>query len=291
MPHITLLIADRGEIACHIIRSAKALGLRCVAVHFEADASTRHVRLADEAIAIGTSLVTQSYLDIAQLVNAAKETGATLVYPGYGFLPASYKFARICSTVCITFVRSSSEAMESMGDKETARRAARDVVVLVLPGSTKLDVADVDRLVVEAGKIGFPLLVKGGAGGGGIDTRIVEKPANLGPAALATSVMVANAFGDGAIYPERYIRYARHIEVQLFGLVWNTPLPFPTVTAPCNATVGKCWRRLPHPMFLKPPAQAWYGPRSGWLAHASTKAPARSSSFSMTTTGTSTSSK
>ncbi len=215
--HTTLLVANRGEIACRIMRSARQLGLRCVAVHSEADSGARHVRLADEAISIGASPATQSYLDIAKLVDAARRTGATLIHPGYGFLSESSSFAAACADAGIVFVGPSPRAMDLMGDKEMARQVARDAGVPVLPGTGKLDPGDGDSLMTHAAKIGFPLLIKAAAGGGGIGIRRVDRAADLLSAATATSSMASKAFGDGAIYLERFVQRARHIEVQLFG--------------------------------------------------------------------------
>lgn len=217
MKHTTLLVANRGEIACRIILSAKRLGLRCIAVYSEADGSARHVRLADAAIPIGPSPAAQSYLDIATLVDAARQSGATLVHPGYGFLSESSTFARACADSGIVFVGPSPHAMDLMADKEMARQVARDAGVPVLPGTGKLDPAAGDGLMAQARRIGFPLLVKAAAGGGGIGIKLVVKEEELLPAATATSSMASKAFGDGAIYLERYIQRARHVEVQLFG--------------------------------------------------------------------------
>ncbi|HVZ45781.1 MAG TPA: biotin carboxylase N-terminal domain-containing protein [Ramlibacter sp.] len=215
--HTTLLVANRGEIACRIMRTARALGLRCVAVHSEADAGARHVRLADEAVAIGPSPAAQSYLDIPKLVEAALRTGATLVHPGYGFLSESAAFAGACSDAGIVFVGPSPHALNLMGDKETARHVARSAGVPVLPGSGKLLASDEDALARHAAAVGFPLLVKASAGGGGIGIRRVESAAELLAAASSTSNLAAKSFGDGAIYLERCIQKARHVEVQVFG--------------------------------------------------------------------------
>ena len=213
----TLLVANRGEIACRVIRAAKKLSLRTVAVYSEADATLPHVAMADEAVLLGPARATDSYLRGDKLLDAARQTGATLVHPGYGFLSESMAFAQACESAGLTFVGPTAEVIHLMGDKDRARQAAARAGVPVLPGTGKLDPADADAIVAAGERTGFPLLVKAAAGGGGIGMRTVNALAELVAAVQATSSMAQKAFGDGSVYLERYVQRARHVEIQLFG--------------------------------------------------------------------------
>jgi len=220
-PFGRVLVANRGEIAVRIIRACHELGMEAVAVYSDADAEARHVRFADVAVRIGPPPPTESYLRIDAIVEAAKVTGAQAIHPGYGFLAERAAFARAVEAAGLVFVGPPSDAIDALGDKLNARRTARSVGVDAVPGT--LEPAPVDRpdqvasIVAEAERIGFPLLVKAVAGGGGRGMRRVTSVADL-PAALAGgSHEAASAFGDGSVYLEREIVPARHIEVQLLG--------------------------------------------------------------------------
>ena len=220
-PFHRVLIANRGEIAVRIIRACRELGMESVAIHSDADADALHVRLADVAVAIGPAAPSESYLRIDAVVAAALETGAEAIHPGYGFLAERAAFARAVEDAGLVFVGPSSVVIDALGDKLHARRVARDVGVAAVPGT--LDRAPIDRpdqvagVIAEAEAIGFPLLVKAAAGGGGRGMRRVESARDL-PAALASgSAEAASAFGDGSVYLEREILPARHVEVQLLG--------------------------------------------------------------------------
>jgi len=212
-----LLVANRGEIACRVIRAAKALGLSSVAVYSEADAASPHVALADEAVLIGPAPAQKSYLDGARIIAVAKETGATLIHPGYGFLAENAGFAEACAAAGISFVGPTPAQIRAMGDKECARRTAAAAGVPVLPGSDQVPANDEAALHLARG-IGYPLLIKAAAGGGGIGMRLVAAEADLLAALAATRNLAAKAFGNEAVYFERYVARARHIEVQVFGL-------------------------------------------------------------------------
>jgi 3-methylcrotonyl-CoA carboxylase alpha subunit len=213
----TLLVANRGEIACRVIRAAKKLSLRTIAVYSEADAQLPHVTLADEAILIGPARAADSYLQGEKLLNAARQTGASLLHPGYGFLSENSAFAKACECAGISFVGPTAEVISKMGDKDEARQAAARAGVPILPGTGKLDVADAAAIKAGGERTGFPLLVKAAAGGGGIGMRTVSDPDELAAAVQATSGMAQKAFGDGSVYLERYVGRARHVEIQLFG--------------------------------------------------------------------------
>jgi 3-methylcrotonyl-CoA carboxylase alpha subunit len=213
----TLLVANRGEIACRVIRAAKKLSLRTVAVYSEADAELPHVTLADEAILLGPARASDSYLQSEKLLNAARQTGASLLHPGYGFLSENAAFAGACETAGIRFVGPTADVIRMMGDKDEARQAAARAGVPILPGTGKLDVADAAAIATAGQRTGFPLLVKAAAGGGGIGMRTVANAEDLAAAVQATSGMALKAFGDGSVYLERYVQRARHVEIQLFG--------------------------------------------------------------------------
>ena len=220
-PFRRVLIANRGEIAVRLIRACRELRMDAVAVYSDADAEAAHVRLADQAIRIGPAAASESYLDIDAIVRAAVESGAEAVHPGYGFLAERAAFARAVEEAGLVFVGPPSAAIDALGDKLHARRTARAVGVDAVPGT--LEPAPVDRpdqvhrIVAEAEAIGFPLLVKAAAGGGGRGMRRVTSANELPAALVSGSHEAASAFGDGSVYLEREIQRARHIEVQLLG--------------------------------------------------------------------------
>jgi acetyl/propionyl-CoA carboxylase alpha subunit len=220
-PFERVLVANRGEIAVRIIRACRDLGVDTVAVYSDADVAAAHVRMADAAVRLGPASPTESYLRVDAVVEAALATGAQAIHPGYGFLAERATFARAVEAAGLVFIGPASATIEALGDKLHARRLARSVGVPVVPGTLEpadVDRADaVDRVVAAAEEIGFPLLVKAAAGGGGRGMRRVERAADL-PAALASgSAEALAAFGDGSVYLEREIRPARHVEVQLLA--------------------------------------------------------------------------
>jgi acetyl/propionyl-CoA carboxylase alpha subunit len=220
-PFARVLVANRGEIAVRIIRACRELGVEAVAVYSDADTRSQHVRLADAAYRIGPPPSTESYLRIDAIVEAALVSGAEAVHPGYGFLAERAAFAHAVEAAGLRFVGPSPESIEAIGDKLNARRLARTVGVPVVPGTLEpatLDgPADIEAVLAEAERIGFPLLVKAAAGGGGRGMRRVAAAADLPVALGLGSTEAASAFGDGSVYLEREIRPARHIEVQLLG--------------------------------------------------------------------------
>ena len=220
-PFRRVLVANRGEIAVRIIRACHELGMQAVAVYSDADADAAHVRLADDAVRLGPSAPTESYLRIDNVVEAALATGAEAVHPGYGFLAERASFARAVEDAGIVFVGPSPDTIDALGDKLNARRLAASADVPSVPGT--LDPAPVDRpdqiasIVATAEQIGFPLLVKAAAGGGGRGMRRVTRAAELPAALVSGSSEALSAFGDGSVYLEREILPARHIEVQLLA--------------------------------------------------------------------------
>jgi len=220
-PFGRVLIANRGEIAVRIIRACRELGIETVAVYSDADVHAAHVRMSDQAARLGPAPAAESYLRADAIIEAARQTGAEAIHPGYGFLAERASFARAVEDAGIVFVGPSSATIAALGDKVAARRAASAAGVEVVPGT--LEPAAVDRpdqlesILDEATRIGVPLRVKAAAGGGGRGMRRVETTEALPAALAAASAEAASAFGDGTVYLEREIRPARHIEVQLIG--------------------------------------------------------------------------
>lgn len=211
----TLLIANRGEIACRIIESAKKLGLRTVAVFSEADRGARHVRLADEAVLLGPAPAKESYLRVDALLAAAKSTGAGAIHPGYGFLSEDAAFAEAVEAAGLVFVGPTSEQLRIFGTKHTARDAARAAGVPMIAGSGLL--ADVAEAVEASAAIGFPLMLKATGGGGGIGMTVCRTEAELVESFPRVARLAGASFGTAGVFAERYVENARHIEVQVFG--------------------------------------------------------------------------
>ena len=212
-----VLIANRGEIAIRVQRSCRELGIETVAVYSEPDRSALHVRHADAAVCIGPGPATDSYLLIERIIDAARETGAEAIHPGYGFLSENPAFARACEQAGIVFIGPPPAAMQAMGDKVAARRLMEQVGVPVVPGAHDIDPADVEGAQRAAEGVGFPLLVKAASGGGGRGIRLVEGPDELEAAMRASGSEAEASFGDATIFLERYVEPARHIEVQIIA--------------------------------------------------------------------------
>jgi len=212
----TVLIANRGEIAVRVIRTLRRMGIRSVAVYSDADAGARHVREADTAVRLGPAPVLESYLSIAKVIEAAAATGAQAIHPGYGFLSENAGFAAACERAGVVFIGPPARAIEVMGDKISAKNTVTAFEVPVVPGIAKPGLSD-DDLVAAAGEIGYPVLIKPSAGGGGKGMHLVEEPAQL-RAALATARReAASAFGDDTLFLERFVLRPRHIEVQVLA--------------------------------------------------------------------------
>ncbi len=211
-----LFIANRGEIAVRIVRAAQSLGIHTIQAHSEADADMLAVRMADEAVCIGPAQAAKSYLDVDRVVQAAKDAGADAVHPGYGFLAENPGFARAVSEAGMIFVGPSADTIERMGDKVSARQAAETAGVPVVPGSDGR-ITDMDLAAKLADQIGYPVLIKASAGGGGRGIRVAHTHDELAKLAPQARQEAQAAFGDGGIYIEKFIPQPRHIEVQIMG--------------------------------------------------------------------------
>ena len=215
-PFASLLIANRGEIACRIARTAQRLGIRTVAVYSEADRDALHVAMADEAVCIGPAPATESYLHIGKIIAAAQASGAEAIHPGYGFLSENADFAAACEKANIVFVGPSEASIRAMASKSAARKLMEQAGVPIVPGYHG-DAQDDATLAAAAGKVGFPVLVKPVAGGGGKGMRVVTRGSELGEALAAARREAVRSFGDDHLIIEKYVARGRHIEVQVFG--------------------------------------------------------------------------
>ena len=210
-----LLIANRGEIACRVIRTCETMGIKTVAVYSEADAEARHVQMADEAYLLGAAPPRDSYLKMDKIIEVALQSGAEAIHPGYGFLSESAVFAEHCQQAGIRFVGPSPHVIEKMGDKLQARKMAKKAGIPVLPGSGKE--IDDSRATDMAWSLGFPLMVKAAGGGGGIGIKIIQSLAELESVVQQQRALASGAFGSSSLYFERYMEGASHIEVQVIG--------------------------------------------------------------------------
>jgi len=211
-----LLIANRGEIACRITRTARRLGIETVAVHSDADTGARHVRLADRAERIGPAAAAQSYLDIDALLAAARRSGADAVHPGYGFLSENARFAEACAEAGLVFVGPPPAAIRAMGSKSEAKRLLEEAGVPLAPGYHG-ERQEPSHLAAEAARIGWPLLIKASAGGGGKGIRRVDRAEDFAAALAACQREAQSSFGDARVLLEKFIERPRHIEIQVFA--------------------------------------------------------------------------
>lgn len=210
-----VLIANRGEIACRIIRTLKKMGIASVAIYSEADADALHVLDADESVCVGTAPVAESYLNVAKILQVASDMGAQAIHPGYGFLSENASFAEACEAANIAFIGPTPQQMRDFGLKHTARELAQQSGVPLLPGTGLLK--DVVDAKLQAAKIAYPIMLKSTAGGGGIGMQLIWAESELAAAFESVQRLSKNNFKDGGIYLEKYVQAARHIEVQIFG--------------------------------------------------------------------------
>jgi acetyl-CoA carboxylase biotin carboxylase subunit len=211
-----ILIANRGEIALRIIRAARELGVETVCVHSQADADGPWLAFADRTVCIGPGPASESYLRVDRIISAAEIANVDAIHPGYGFLAENAHFAEICRDCHIEFIGPSPEAMSLLGDKLSCRRMAREAKTPVFPGSKDAIESD-DEAVKVASEIGYPVMVKAAAGGGGRGMRVAHNEMSLRSAIGAASQEASAAFGNGAVYLEKFLENARHVEIQVMG--------------------------------------------------------------------------
>ncbi|PLX96971.1 MAG: acetyl-CoA carboxylase biotin carboxylase subunit [Desulfuromonas sp.] len=211
-----VVIANRGEIALRILRACKELGIKTVAVHSDVDSEALHVKLADQSVCIGPAPSIDSYLNMKAIISAAEVTDADAIHPGYGFLSENAEFADICNNCGLTFIGPTAENMRLMGDKISARQTVTAAGVPILPG-TKDGVANVEEAVKIAGEIGYPVIIKATAGGGGRGMKIVHSPASLPNAFAAARSEAQSGFGNPEVYIEKYCERPRHVEIQILA--------------------------------------------------------------------------
>jgi acetyl-CoA carboxylase biotin carboxylase subunit len=211
-----ILIANRGEIAVRVIRACKELGIQTVAIYSEADREALHVKLADEAYCVGPTAGKQSYLNIPNIISTAMLTGAEAIHPGYGFLAENSDFADICASCGITFIGPSPEAIEKMGDKSVAKETMRKANVPIVPGTEGL-IDDVGEALSVAETIGYPVIIKATAGGGGKGMRVANNPEELEKSIQIAQVEAEANFGNAGVYLEKYVEEPRHVEIQIMA--------------------------------------------------------------------------
>src|ERR1700758_3022222 len=211
-----ILVANRGEIALRVICACKELGIATVAIYSEADRNSLHVRFADEAVCIGPPRSAESYLNIPQVISAAEITNVDAIHPGYGFLSENANFAKVCEASEITFIGPTAEVIEIMGEKDRARREVKAAGLPTVPGSDGI-VEGEEQLAKEAAKIGYPLILKASAGGGGRGMRIVRKQDELLSMYQTARSEAQQAFGTPDVYAEKFLEHPRHIEFQVLG--------------------------------------------------------------------------
>ena len=212
----SILVANRGEIAVRVIRSAQQQGYRAIAVYSEADAQAPHVLMADEAVLIGPAPVKESYLDPHKILDAARKTGAQAIHPGYGFLSENAAFSQACTDAAIVFIGPTPEAIDIMGNKAASKRRMLEADVPCIPGDQADDQSD-EVLLAAAADIGTPIMVKAAAGGGGRGMRLVENQDDLPVALQSARSEAENAFGSGELILEKAVIQPRHVEIQVFG--------------------------------------------------------------------------
>lgn len=211
-----ILIANRGEIACRVIKTARRMGIATVAVYSDADRNALHVKMADEAVHIGPSPANQSYIVIDKIMDAVRQTGAEAVHPGYGFLSENPKFAQALEASGVAFIGPPVGAIEAMGDKITSKKLAQEAGVSTVPGHMDL-IADADEAIKIAGEIGYPVMIKASAGGGGKGMRIAWKEDEVREGFQSSKNEAASSFGDDRIFIEKFVTQPRHIEIQVLA--------------------------------------------------------------------------
>ena len=238
----TVLIANRGEIAVRIIRTQQRLGIRSVAVYSDEDRHALHVREADVAVRIGPASAIESYLSVDRLLSAAHETGAEAIHPGYGFLAENGAFAEACRNRGLIFVGPPTDSIGLMGDKIQAKEKVSAAGIPVVPGRADLAMSD-DELIAAADEVGYPVLLKPSAGGGGKGMRLVQDPSQLREEVASARREAKSAFGDDTLFLERFILSPRHIEVQVLADTFGSVVHLGSANAACSGGTRKSSKR------------------------------------------------
>jgi len=258
-----ILIANRGEIAVRVIRACREMGIATVAVYSDVDRAALHVRKADEAYHIGPAPAAESYLCIDKILAAARRSGAEAIHPGYGFLSESAKFGQACADAGVKFIGPSPASMEMMGSKTRARQEMEKAGVPFVPGTSRA-LESMQQATGIAAKIGYPVMLKAAAGGGGKGMRLVHTAEALQPSLEAAQSEAQRAFGDGEVYLEKAILNPRHIEMQVLADEHGTQFISASASVPFSGATRKCWRRLPRCWLVPKCAGAWAKSQSGW---------------------------
>jgi len=239
-----ILIANRGEIACRVAATAKRLGVGSVAVYSDADAKAKHVAICDEAVHVGGSPAGESYLRIERIIDAALKTGAQAIHPGYGFLSENEDFARACEKAGLVFIGPPVEAISAMGSKAAAKELMQSASVPLVPGYHGDD-QDPALLQKEADGIGYPVLLKASAGGGGKGMRVVERSEDLAAALASCKREAASSFGNDRVLIEKYLLRPRHVEVQVFADKHGGAVYLSIAIVPCSGVTRRCLKKRP----------------------------------------------
>ena len=234
-----ILIANRGEIACRIIKTARKMNIATVAVYSDADANTPHVKMADEAYHIGGSASADSYLKADKIIEVAKQTGAEAIHPGFGFLSENAAFVAAVEAAGIAFIGPASYAIEVMGDKIESKKLAGDAGVSCVPGTPDA-VSDIEEATKAAAEIGYPVMVKASAGGGGKGMRVIETEAELADGMRAAMNEARNAFGDDRVFIEKFVVRPRHIEIKFWLMEKGALSIWVSVNVPSKDAIKRC---------------------------------------------------
>lgn len=281
-----ILIANRGEIACRVIKTARRLGVRTVAVYSDADAGAQHVAMADEAWRLGPAPVAESYLKAERIIEICRQSGAEAVHPGYGFLSENPDFVEALEAAGIAFIGPSASAIRAMGLKDAAKALMEKAGVPVVPGYHG-DNQDAGFLQERADEIGYPVLIKARAGGGGKGMRRVDRREDFRAALEGAQREGAASFGDPRVLIEKYLTKPRHIEIQVFGDSQGNVVHLSSATARCSAATRRCWKKRQPRVSTKRPARKSSPAASRRASTSATVVPAPSSSSTRTARSTS----
>jgi len=274
-----ILIANRGEIAVRVIRACHEMGIAAVAVYSEVDRAALHVRKADEAYPIGAAAAAESYLNIGKILDVARQSGAEAIHPGYGFLSENARFAQACVDAGVKFIGPTAAAMNAMGSKTRARQAMERAGVPFVPGTSR-GLESIEEAEEVAARIGYPVMLKAAAGGGGKGMRLVHTPDQLKSSLEAARSEAERSFGDSEVYIEKAIVNPRHIEMQILADEYGSTLYLgeregSLQRVRCSGGIRRCWRKLPRRLLTPKCGGAWARLRCAWRGRRTTPTRAR----------------